>query len=64
MVGVIRINGKTPNGGDYSEAYYFDKNRNLVEPEKAADIMINEYKRDGTLIGTTYAKVEEQKESG
>lgn len=55
MATPIRVNGPTPSGGDYSEALYFDNNNNLVTPEKAVRIVINEYMNDGTLINTTYA---------
>ena len=50
------INEKTPSGGDYSEAFYLDKDHNLVEPENATDIIINECMEDGTVISTTYGK--------
>lgn len=56
MAGPIRINEPTPSGGDYSEAFYLDEDRNIVEPENATEIVINEYLKDGTLINTTYAK--------
>lgn len=57
MAGPIRVNEKTPNGGDYSEAFYLDDDRNIVEPENATEIIINECLADGTVISTTYAKV-------
>lgn len=56
MAGPIRVNEKTPNGGDYSEAFYLDDERNIVEPDKATTIIINECLKDGTIISTTYAK--------
>ena len=58
MAKPIRVNEPTPSGGDYSEALYIDNNKNLVEPENATEIIINEYRKDGTLINTTYAKVD------
>ena len=58
MAKPIRVNGKTPNGGAYSEAYYLDAERKPAEPENASFIMINECREDGTVIATTYATAE------
>lgn len=52
----VRVNEKTPSGGDYSEAFYLDDNHNIVEPDKATLILINECMKDGTVINTTYAR--------
>ena len=52
----VRIYGKTPSGGDYSEAFYLDKDHNLVAQEDATEIIINECLEDGTVISTTYGK--------
>lgn len=57
MAEPIRVYEKTPSGGDYSEAFYINENRELVEPEKATEIIINECLNDGTVINTTYAKI-------
>jgi len=48
-----KIFGKTPNGGDYSEAFYIDDRGNSVEPDKATKIIIHEYTKDGALIRET-----------
>lgn len=48
-----RVDGKTPNGGDYSEIFYLDKDHNEVEPEEAAEFILWECKKDGTIISTT-----------
>lgn len=53
--GVI-VKGKTPNGGAYSEAFYLDDDHNIVDPDNATQIIINECREDGTVINTTYAK--------
>lgn len=46
---------KTPNGGDYSEIYYFDKDGNVVsEKEKAVRGVIRECKDNGDLICETW----------
>lgn len=42
--------GKTPNGGDYSEIFYMDKDHNLVEKERAEICIIRECKENGQII--------------
>jgi hypothetical protein len=50
---------KTPNGGDYSECYYLDRNGNLAKTiAEATEIRILEKKKDGTLVNTVYATVD------
>lgn len=39
-----RINEKTPNGGDYSEIFYFDKDGNAVDETAKAEYA--EWKKD------------------
>lgn len=47
----MRIDEPTPNGGDYSELYWFDSEGNVVDTEEeAATGVIRECKADGTLI--------------
>ena len=49
-----RIDEPTPNGGDYSELYWFDSEDNVVDAEEeAVRGIIRECKADGTLISTT-----------
>ena len=49
------VRGKTPNGGDYSEFWYLDKNGNPAESVKTAtQFRILEMTDDGKLIQTTY----------
>ena len=51
----MRIDGPTPNGGDYSEMFYLDANDDIVsDPKLAARGVIRECLNDGTLIGTTW----------
>jgi len=47
---IERHDEPTPNGGDYSEIYYFDDNGNPVVAEKATKCIIRECLKDGTLI--------------
>ena len=48
-----RKNGKTPNGGDYSEIYYLNDKGDPVERDKATRGIIRECKEDGTLVSET-----------
>lgn len=45
---------KTPNGGDYSESYFFDENWKYTTKENAQHIIIKEYKNNGELIMETF----------
>ena len=44
----------TPNGGDLSIAYFYDKENNPCKREEAAYMNIVEYKNDGTRINESY----------
>ena len=56
-----RKNAKTPNGGDYSEIYYFNDKNESVPKEKASKAVIRECKEDGTLIHETFGNVQTAK---
>lgn len=45
---------KTPNGGDYSEAHFFDENWEYTTKDKAVHMIIKELKLDGSLIYETF----------
>ena len=49
-----RVDEKTPNGGDYSEIFYFDENGNLVDEKDAQRCIIRQCKTDGTLISEVF----------
>lgn len=49
-----RINEKTPNGGSYSIAYFYDGDRNPCEKNKAHIVHIHEYDNDGNIINETF----------
>lgn len=53
-----RINGKTPNGGDYSEIFYFDKDGNAADETAAVRCVIRECAKDGTLLHETWGRVQ------
>ena len=52
-----RIDGKTPNGGDYSEMHFLNDKHEEVPREEATQFMIRECKMDGTLISTVYGRM-------
>lgn len=54
-----RINERTPNGGAYSEIFYFDKNGNATDETKATRCVIRECKANGDLISETWGTVNE-----
>ncbi|NLV90235.1 MAG: hypothetical protein GX032_02060 [Tenericutes bacterium] len=49
-----RINKKTPSGGDYSEAHFFDNDWKYTTKDQAQNIVIRECNNDGTLLRETY----------
>lgn len=49
--------GKTPAGGDYSIAYFFDEDGKPAEKAGASNIRICEFKDDGTLIKETLGRI-------
>ena len=51
-----RKNGKTPNGGDYSIAYYLDAKGNPIDKSKAKQVRIVEYKGK-KIVKTTYGSM-------
>ena len=53
----IRINEKTPNGGDYSEIFYFDKDGQMVDETKAVRCIVRECTNDGNRIKETWGTV-------
>ena len=52
-----RREGPTPNGGAYSEAFYFNKDGVEVVIDDASRIIIKEYTEDGRLLETTYGSL-------
>ena len=52
-----RIDEKTPNGGDYSEIWFFDADGNIVDEEFAKTSIIRECRKDGTLISSTRTSI-------
>ena len=52
-----RKNHPTPNGGDYSEIFYFDDDGNRVDKAVATKAVIRECKKDGTLINEIFANL-------
>jgi|GEM_PF-898870 len=52
-----RRNHSTPNGGDYSEIFYYDDDGNSVDKKIATKAIVREYKKDGTLINEIFADI-------
>lgn len=48
------IEEKTPNGGDYSEIYYFDEENNIVDEKEASKCVIRECIANGEIINETW----------
>ena len=49
-----RQDGATPNGGDYSIAYYYDRDGNPCTKGKAEAVNIIEFSKDGHRINEAY----------
>ncbi len=50
----IRVNEKTPNGGDYSEIFFMNDAGEVVDESNATKCAIRECKLDGTLLNETF----------
>ena len=53
-----KVEGRTPSGGAYSEIFYFDKDRNVVDETKAVGFVIRECTESGELIAETWGYTE------
>lgn len=53
-----KVEGKTPNGGAYSEIYFFDKDGNAIDETKADRAVIRECTENGDLIAETWGYTE------
>lgn len=49
--------GKTIYGGDYSIAYYFDKDGNPAPKDKASNVRIVEFTNEGKRVMEIYASI-------
>lgn len=49
-----RHDGPTPSGGDYSIAYYYDKDGHPCEKKQAASVNIIEFSKEGIRLNETY----------
>ena len=52
-----RVDEPTPSGGDYSIAYYYDKDGNPCTKAQASAVNILEFTEDGTRINETYGRL-------
>lgn len=61
----MRIDGPTPQGGDYSEVFYFDSNDNIVsDPDRAVRGVVRECTQEGILISSTWFYLDNKQERG
>lgn len=58
-----RVDGHTPNGGDYSIAYYYDKENRPCKKAVAYLVNIVEYKGDGEYVNSTTAFLQKKLKS-
>lgn len=54
MTDSLRDDRKTPNGGAYSEIYFFDEQGNATNKKNATRIVIRECAENGDLISETW----------
>jgi hypothetical protein len=52
-----RVDKPTPNGGDYSIAYFYDKDRQPCSKADAVYIDIVEYTKDGKRVNEAHGRV-------
>ena len=57
----VRVDEPTPNGGDYSEIYYFNDNGDVVDQEDATRCVIRECKNNGELLNETWGRCNDKK---
>ena len=57
MANYIRNNELTPNGGAYSEIYFFDENGNNTDETEAVRCVIRECAENGDLINEIWGTV-------
>ena len=58
---MLRINKKTPHGGEYSEVYYYDENGKEKKTHKGASIAFGyEYNKAGKVIAQTIFKIDKE----
>ena len=55
-----RVDGATPNGGDYSIAYYYDEQNRPCKKAVAYLVNIVEYTKDGEYVNSTTAFLQEK----
>lgn len=62
MDGVLRVDEKTPSGGDYSIMVRMNDDGDIVPEEQATRAIISEYSNEKGLINTTYGVFERREQ--
>lgn len=55
-----RVDGPTPNGGDYSEVYFLTNDDVLTDESRATKAEVVEYTTGGKLVHRTYMTIGEE----
>lgn len=52
ILGYMKVEGKTPSGGDYIEAFPKDDDGNPVSIENATNVVIHECRSNGEILSS------------
>ena len=58
----MKVDGKTPAGGDYCIWTYMNDKGEVVDQKEATRCRIEEFKEDGTRLQTTYGYLKTEQE--
>ena len=58
ILGYMKIEGKTPSGGDYIEAFPKDDEGNPVLIDKATNAVIHECRSNGEIVLSKYVSLD------
>ncbi|MCR5232569.1 MAG: hypothetical protein K6E53_01480 [Lachnospiraceae bacterium] len=58
ILGYMKVEGKTPSGGDYIEAFPKDDDGNPVSIENATNVVIHECRDNGEILKSKYISMD------
>ncbi len=58
ILGYMKVEGKTPAGGDYIEAFPKDDDGNPVSIENATNVVIHECRDNGEILKSKYISMD------